>query len=42
MFPVYGVTYLPGCSTAGNQYWPVQNTIEPLDLNEGILLEQRD
>src|SRR5678815_379679 len=28
--------------TARNQYWPVQDTIEPLDLNEGILLEQRD
>src|SRR5262245_43830582 len=28
--------------TARNQYRPVQNTIEPLDLDEGILLEQRD
>jgi hypothetical protein len=30
--------------TARNQYWLVlvQNTIEPVDLNEGTLLEQRD
>src|SRR5262245_29443806 len=29
--------------TARNQYWLlVQNTIEPLDLNEGTLLEQQD
>jgi hypothetical protein len=31
-------------STARKQYWLVlvQNTIEPLDLNEGTLLELRD
>ncbi len=28
--------------TARDQYWPIQNTLEPLDLNEGTLLEQRD